>query len=182
MCTSRGVTTRGRIVEVEAYLGAHDPACHAVHGRTARTWHLFGAPGTAYVYRSYGVHWLVNAVTLPEGHGSAVLIRAVEPLDRLETMRRRRGRGLREVDLTNGPGKLTVALGIAARHDGASLVTGPVRIVRGDVVPDTAVVVTPRIGITTATDWPLRYFVHDSPYVSRTPGHFPRMPFARHIP
>jgi DNA-3-methyladenine glycosylase len=178
-CVSRGVLTSGRIVEVEAYLGDYDPACHAVHGRTPRTWHLFGPPGTAYVYRSYGVHWLVNAVTLREGHGSAVLIRAVEPIAGVAAMRRRRGAGRRDADLTSGPGKLSVALGIAPRHDGTSLVDGPVTIRRAAEVSDADVIVTPRIGITVATDWPLRFLLPGSPYVSRTPGRFPRRPYAR---
>ena len=173
----------GRIVETEAYLGPHDPACHAVAGRTTRTWHLHGPPGVAYVYRIYGMHWCFNAVTLPEGVGSAVLVRAVEPLDGLPLMRERRA--LRsdtpraERELTNGPGKLCAALGIDGRLDGLWLdavgnEAGALALRAGAPVQDDAVVVTPRIGITRAADWPLRYLIAESPFVSRTPAAFPR--------
>ncbi len=174
----------GRIVETEAYLGPHDPACHAVAGRTARTWHLHGPPGIAYVYRIYGMHWCFNAVTLPEGVGSAVLVRAVEPLDGLPLMRARRALRVAttraERELTNGPGKLCAALGIDGRHDGlwldgAGNDAGALALRAGAPVPDDAVLVTPRIGITRAADWPLRYLVGDSPFVSRTPATFPRL-------
>ena len=174
----------GRIVETEAYLGPHDPACHAVAGRTARTWHLHGPPGIAYVYRIYGMHWCFNAVTLPEGIGSAVLVRAVEPLDGLPLMRARRalrvGTTRAERELTNGPGKLCAALGIDGRHDGLRLDgagndAGALALRAGAPVGDEVVLVTPRIGITRAAEWPLRYLVADSPYVSRTPSAFPRL-------
>jgi DNA-3-methyladenine glycosylase len=176
--THGGRTLHARIVETEAYLGPHDPACHAVVGRTARTWHLHGPPGTCYVYRIYGLHWCMNAVTLAEGIGSAVLVRAVEPLDGLALLRRRRPAAKRDVDLTNGPAKLCAAYGITGAHDGGSLVDGPVRLLAGDAVADAEVRVTPRIGITRAADWPLRYLVATSPYVSRTPGAFPVRPYA----
>ena len=182
--TSDGVAS-GRVVETEAYLGPHDPACHAVVGRTRRTWHLHGPPGVAYVYRIYGVHWCFNAVTLPEGVGSAVLVRALEPLDGVPLMRRRRGRppgppaallpGDRE--LTNGPGKLCAALGIDGALDGAPLAAGPLRLRPGAPLADAAVIATPRIGITRAADWPLRYLVAASSCVSRTPAPFPRLPY-----
>jgi DNA-3-methyladenine glycosylase len=173
----------GRIVETEAYLGPHDPACHAIAGRTARTWHLHGPPGIAYVYRIYGMHWCFNAVTLPEGIGSAVLVRAVEPVDGVPLMRARRARRTDTAraarELTNGPGKLCAALGIDGRLDGLRLDgtgndAGSLAVRAGAPVRDDAVVVTPRIGITRAADWPLRYLVADSPYVSRTPAAFPR--------
>jgi DNA-3-methyladenine glycosylase len=155
--TSLG-TARGRIVETEAYLGPHDPACHAVAGLTRRTRHLHGPPGHAYVYFVYGMHWCVNAVTREEGHGSAVLIRALEPLAGLPLMRRRR-RVERDRDLTNGPAKLCQALGITGALDGTRLDRGPLRILGGETVPDEQVSVTPRIGITHAADWPLRFVV-----------------------
>ncbi len=161
-----------RIVETEAYLGPHDPACHAVEGRTRRTWHLHGPPGNAYVYRIYGVHWCLNAVTLPDGIGSAVLLRAVEPLGDLRALRRRRPAARRDRDLTNGPGKLCAAYAITDVHDGASLQHGLVRIVRAEPVADREVAVSPRIGITRAADWALRFFVADSPFVSATPSRF----------
>ncbi|MCC6316133.1 MAG: DNA-3-methyladenine glycosylase [Gemmatimonadaceae bacterium] len=148
----------GRIVETEAYLGPHDPACHAAAGRTPRTEPLHGPPGTAYVYFIYGMHWCFNAVTREEGYGSAVLIRAIEPLIGLPLMRRRRG-AVRERDLANGPGKLCRALDIDRRHNGARLDRGPLRIVAGTAVADRDVIVTPRIGISKAADWPLRFVV-----------------------
>lgn len=155
--TREGVAS-GRIVETEAYLGPHDPACHAAAGLTARTKVLHGPPGIAYVYFIYGMHWCVNAVTREEGHGSAVLLRAITPLAGLPLIRRRRG-GVRERDLANGPGKLCQALGIDAKQNGARLDTSALRIVRGAPVADAHVVVTPRIGITKAADWPLRFLV-----------------------
>ncbi|HEU4563057.1 MAG TPA: DNA-3-methyladenine glycosylase [Gemmatimonadaceae bacterium] len=166
VCESEDGVASGRIVETEAYLGAHDPACHAVAGRTDRTWWLFGPPGVAYIYFIYGAHWCFNAVTREEGHGSAVLVRALEPLEGVELMRRRRPRARREVDLTNGPGKLCAALGITGALDGVPLQRPPLSIHRGEPVPDDLVRVSPRIGITQAAAWPLRWHVADSPYVS----------------
>ena len=173
-CTTADGVTRGVIVETEAYLGPHDPACHAVAGLTARTEHLFGPPGRSYVYLIYGMYWCFNAVTRERGHGSAVLVRAVAPIDGLELMRRRRPKAKRDRDLTNGPGKLCLAMGIVGAMSGASLRTGPIVIRRGSPVPDDDVVVTPRIGIPQAAEWPLRYFVRDDPYVSPTPASFER--------
>lgn len=177
----------GRVVETEAYLGPDDPACHAVVGRTRRTWHLHGAPGIAYVYRIYGMHWCFNAVTLPEGVGSAVLVRALAPVDGVPLMRARRGRPpddshpRRDRDLANGPGKLCAALGITGALDGAPLDGIPLRLCAGARHPDADVVVTPRIGITRAADWPLRYLVRGSGYVSRTPQSFPHRPYAPNV-
>ena len=198
-CRTSGGFAAGRIVETEAYLGPHDPACHAVAGRTRRTWHLHGPPGRAYVYRIYGIHWCFNAVTLPEGIGSAVLVRAVAlTADEDHALARTRRSGVRRpVDLTNGPGKLCAALGIDGRLDGAPLDGSPwdaygsdsardadpagdcaLTLAPGPAVPDQEVLVTPRIGITRAADWPLRYLVRNSPFVSRTPATFPRLPYA----
>jgi len=171
--TADGVAS-GRIVETEAYIGEHDLACHAAAGRTARTAPLYGAPGIAYVYFIYGMYWCFNAVTREKGHGSAVLVRAASPLDGIELMRRRRPRAKRDRDLTNGPGKLCLAMGIDGSMSGKSLRTGPIIIRRGDEVEDRDVVVTPRIGIAKAADWPLRYFIRDDPFVSATPAAFPR--------
>ena len=163
---SAGGIVRGRIVETEAYLGPHDPACHAAAGLTARTRTLHGPPGTAYVYFIYGMHWCFNAVTREEGHGSAVLIRAVEPLSGQALMRRRRGVE-READLTSGPARLCDAFGITRDQDGLRLDRGPLRILRGLAVPDEAVLITPRIGIRKAAEWPLRYLVQGSRFVSK---------------
>jgi DNA-3-methyladenine glycosylase len=166
--------TSGRIVETEAYIGEHDLACHAVAGRTVRTEPLYGAPGISYVYFIYGMYWCFNAVTRAENEPSAVLVRAVEPVEGIETMRRRRPKAKRDVDLTNGPGKLCLALGIGRSHNMLRLDRPPILIRRGAEVPDTDVVVTPRIGITQSAEWPLRYFVKDNPFVSKTPPTFPR--------
>ena len=163
--TGEGVV-RGRIVETEAYLGPHDPACHAAAGLTARTRTLRGPPGTAYVYFIYGMHWCFNAVTREEGHGSAVLVRALEPLSGLELMRRRRGVD-RDVELTSGPARLCDAFAITRAQDGASLQRGALRILQGINVPDEDVVVGPRIGIRKAAEWPLRFSVRGNRFVSR---------------
>jgi DNA-3-methyladenine glycosylase len=156
----------GRIVETEAYLGEHDAACHAAAGRTTRTEQLYGAPGTLYVYFIYGRYWCANAVTRDEGLPSAVLIRAIEPLEGLPAMRRRR-RVTQEVELTNGPAKLCMALGIEGRHNGTSLLGGEVFINAAQPIPDRMVAVSPRVGITRAADLPLRYFISGNRYVSR---------------
>ncbi len=163
--TSEGVV-RGRIVETEAYTGPEDPACHAAAGVTPRTRVLYGPPGRSYVYFIYGMHWCFNAVTREEGHGSAVLVRAIEPLAGQALMRRRRGVA-RDIDLTNGPGKLCQAFGITSQQHDVRLDRGPLRILGGDQVPDEDVVVGPRIGIRKAADWPLRYHIRTNPFVSR---------------
>lgn len=157
--TSEGITT-GFITETEAYLGPHDAACHATAGRTQRTWHLFGPPGTAYVYFIYGMHWCVNAVTREEGYGSAVLIRAVKPVQGIELMRARRPKSRTDKTLTDGPSKLCAAFAIDRRYDGVML-TGKneISINEGIVVPDNEIIVGPRIGISKAVDWPLRFLV-----------------------
>ncbi|HEY8793367.1 MAG TPA: DNA-3-methyladenine glycosylase [Gemmatimonadaceae bacterium] len=173
-CTTADGVASGRIVETEAYLGEHDLACHAAAGRTARTRWLYGAPGTAYVYFIYGVHWCFNAVTRAAGSPSAVLIRAVEPLDGVELMRERRGE-VRDRDLTNGPGKLCEALGITGALNGLPLRKSAIEILRGDPVADSRVRVTPRIGITKSVEWPLRWLVADNAYVSKTPSHLKRV-------
>jgi len=164
-CTRRGVTCRGIITETEAYLGEHDPACHAAVGRTARTAGLYGPPGTAYVYFIYGMYWCVNAVTRATGLPSAVLIRGVHPIAGLDAMRRRRrarhGRRVADAALADGPGKLCDAFGIdGPAHHGADLVRGPsLRILAGAPVDDARVLVTPRVGLSRAADWPLRWLL-----------------------
>jgi DNA-3-methyladenine glycosylase len=165
-CTLVHGRTAGVIVETEAYHES-EPACHAFVGLTPRTRVLFGAPGTAYVYRSYGIHALVNAVCEPEGVGAAVLIRALEPITALEQMRARRG--LHAVEqLCSGPGKLTQALAIELEHNGEDLVRGPMRI--GPRPPgweDVEIVVGTRIGITKAPELPWRFCAVGSRSVSR---------------
>lgn len=164
--SEQGVTS-GRIVETEAYVGEHDAACHAAAGRTARTDPLYGPPGVAYVYFIYGVHWCVNAVTRPAGLPSAVLIRALEPVDGIDVMWKRRPRAKRVAELTNGPGKLCAALGIVGAHNRLPLQQPPIVIRRGAPVAATDIVETTRIGITKAADWPLRWYVRGSEFVSR---------------
>jgi len=165
--TIGGRRTAGRIVETEAYVGPHDPACHAYGGRrTQRTRWLYGPPGTAYIYFTYGMHWCLNAVTGRVGYPAAVLIRALEPVAGLATMRRRRA-GVPDRALCAGPARLCAALAITGRLNGAALQRGPLRIVRLPAAPPRRIVTTPRIGITRAVDWPLRYLLGDSVWVSK---------------
>src|SRR4051812_31589625 len=158
--------TSGVIVETEAYHHS-EPAAHSYVGLTARTSVLYGAPATAYVYRSYGIHALVNAVCEPDGVGAAVLIRALEPRDGIEAMRERRGLD-RATDLCSGPGKLTQALGITLADNATSLVDGPIAVrerVAGRRRP--RILAGPRVGITRATDLPWRFCALGSRFVSR---------------
>jgi DNA-3-methyladenine glycosylase len=165
-CVVEHAACAGVIVETEAY---HDsePACHAFVGLTRRTATLFGAPGRAYVYRSYGIHALLNAVCEPEGVGAAVLIRALEPVRGIARMRERRGvEGLR--NLCSGPGKLTEALGIELDHNGVDLKRGSVRIsARPSAWRSVDVSVDRRIGITKAMELPWRFCATGSRYLSR---------------
>jgi DNA-3-methyladenine glycosylase len=156
----------GVIVETEAY---HDsePACHAFVGLTPRTATLFGPAGRAYVYRSYGIHALLNAVCEPPGVGAAVLIRALEPLAGIAQMQARRG-VQRERDLCSGPGKLTQALGVELYHNGLDLAAGPLTIhPREPAWRDPPIVRGERIGITKAVELPWRFCVAGNPNVSR---------------
>lgn len=158
-------STVGRIVETEAY-HVSEPACHAYVGLTPRTEVLHGKPGTAYVYRSYGIHALVNAVCEEEGVGAAVLIRALEPLEGLETMRARRGLE-RPEDLCSGPGKLTQALGIGLELNRTLLGREIEVFARPDAAPEPDIVTGPRIGITKAVELPWRFCDAASRCVSR---------------
>jgi DNA-3-methyladenine glycosylase len=156
----------GVIVETEAYHFS-EPAAHSYVGVTPRTEVLHGAPGTAYVYRSYGIHALLNAVCEPEGVGAAALIRALEPLRGESEMRARR-KVARLQDLCNGPGKLTQALGMDLEVHGTSLIDGPVRILpRPPMWERVEHVVGPRIGITKAAELPWRFCAAGSRFVSR---------------
>jgi DNA-3-methyladenine glycosylase len=165
-CVVRRGDCSGVIVETEAYHES-EPACHAFIGVTPRTQTLFGAPGRAYVYLSYGVHVLLNAVCEPAGVGAAVLIRALEPLDGPALMRARRGREtLRE--LCSGPGKLTQALAVTLADNGSDLESGPVVVCgRARGFGDPVVQRDRRIGISKATELPWRFCAAESPFLSR---------------
>ena len=159
--------TAGRIVEVEAYLGVDDRAAHSWRGLTNRTRVIFGPPGHAYVYFIYGMYECLNFVCEPVGQAGCVLIRALEPLAGLATMRRRRPAARKVEDLASGPGKLTLAMGITRKLNGADLVTGPLQVRRARNEPPIEVLTTPRIGITHCADWPLRFVIADNRFVSR---------------
>lgn len=165
--TSEG-ETRGRIVEVEAYRGPEDRAAHSYGGRrTPRTDVMFGAAGHAYVFLLYGLHWHLNAVTGFEGQPEAVLVRAVEPIAGLSLMSARRGVAADRPELTNGPGKLCAAFGIAARHYGIDLTGSELFLLEA---PKVRVARSPRIGVDYAGAWaarPWRFFDPRSRYVSR---------------
>lgn len=176
-CVVAHAGASGVIVETEAYHES-EPACHAFVGLTPRTRVLFGPPGRAYVYRSYGIHALLNAVCEPEGVGAAVLIRALAPLDGLQAMRERREAGparragarprLSDRELCSGPGKLTQALGIELSENGTSLLDGPVRILPGEgMVAGRVLQVAPRVGITKATELAWRFCLAGDANVSR---------------
>ncbi len=180
-CTVEHLGAAGVIVETEAYHES-EPACHAFVGLTPRTRTLFGPPGRAYVYRSYGVHALLNAVCEPEGVGAAVLLRALHPTAGLEQMRARRARAARgrgagrtsaraaaaDHELCSGPGKLTQALGVRLEENGADLARGPVRIgARAGEWLEPAVVEDTRVGITKAVELRWRFCVAGSRHVSR---------------
>jgi DNA-3-methyladenine glycosylase len=157
----------GVIVETESY-ERDDPACHAYVGLTARTEVLFGPPGRAYVYLSYGIHSLLNFVAEPEGEAAAVLIRALEPTTGLESMRARRG-GRPDRGLCSGPGKLTEALGIGLDANAADLSREPFLLLAREEGWEREIVTGPRIGITKAVERPWRFGLAGSPFVSRPP-------------
>lgn len=173
---SHGVVTSGLIVEVEAYVGESDPACHAAPGRTRRNAPLYGPPGFSYVYLNYGIHSLVNAVTEPEHHPAAVLIRALAPLDGVATMRRRRDRQVKgrpstrgsvldEASLCRGPGNLTMAMGITLDDNQLDL-SGTRLFVEHGGMPVGDICWGPRIGIRVGTDRRWRAWVAGHPAVS----------------
>ncbi len=158
-------TVGGIIVETEAYLGEHDPAAHSYRGMTARTRSMFGPPGHAYVYFTYGMHYCANVVTQEPGIGQAVLLRALQPTVGLELMQERR----RTTDprlLTSGPARLCQALAIDRSQDGIDLTVGELTIEEHDPGPIT-VVTTTRIGISSAQELPLRFYIEGNRFVSR---------------
>jgi DNA-3-methyladenine glycosylase len=155
----------GTIVETEAY-EREDPASHSFVGLTERTKVMFGPPGRAYVYLSYGIHSLLNFVCEPEGDAAAVLIRALEPTTGLEQMRARRGKAKRDLDLCNGPGKLTEALAITLAQNDSRLDRDPFQLLP-PAGNQPAVVTSPRVGITKAVERPWRFSASGNPYVSR---------------
>jgi DNA-3-methyladenine glycosylase len=175
----RGVTTSGIIVEVEAYIGESDPACHAAPGPTLRNRPLYGPPGYSYVYLNYGIHRLVNVVTERQGFPAAVLIRALEPLDGVTTMQRRRGRptkgrrwpspgALSASELCSGPGNLTMAMGISQTENELDLAGARLFVEDGHTVP-ARIAWSPRVGIRVGTDRLWRAFIKVHPSVSRGP-------------
>jgi DNA-3-methyladenine glycosylase len=170
----------GRIVEVEAYKGAVDPASHAFRGETPRTTVMFGPAGFLYVYFTYGMHWCANVVTGPEGQASALLIRALAPLRGLDEMRLARPAARRDRDLCNGPAKLCQALGITGAENGSDLLAkrggGPagahaaVRLVDDGTPPPKRPAQGTRIGIRVAKEEPWRFWVAGDENVSRPSG------------
>jgi DNA-3-methyladenine glycosylase len=155
----------GVIVETESY-ERDDPACHAYVGKTSRNEVLFGPPGRAYVYLSYGIHSLLNAVAEPAGAAAAVLIRALEPTHGLDEMRELRG-GRDDLELCSGPGKLTEALGVGLDANGMDLTANPFRVLPPEPGWEGAIVCGPRIGITKAAERPWRFCLAESPFVSK---------------
>jgi DNA-3-methyladenine glycosylase len=162
------VLTSGIIVEVEAYIGEDDPACHAAPGRTRRNLPLYGPPGYAYVYLNYGLHYMVNAVVEAEDSPAAILIRALSPLEGVEHMRRRRGRPGADHELCRGPGNVTRAMGISLAHNRLDLTVGRLSVEdRGFGPMDVGW--TSRIGIRVGTDRPWRCYARANSSVSGPP-------------
>lgn len=165
------VRVAGVIVETEAYIGTTDLACHASKGRTKRTEVMFGEPGRTYVYLIYGFHHCLNAVTEARDFPAAVLIRAIEPLDGVDTMRRNRSRAVKDNDIGSGPGKLCQAMGIDRSINDISL-SGTTLWVEDRNLEPGRIVASPRIGVEYAGEYrdrPWRFFVEDNPHISRHP-------------
>ncbi len=159
-----GCTLRGMIVETEAY-DQTDVASHSYNGQTPRTKVMFGPAGQLYVYFTYGMHYCCNIVVGEQGYGSAVLIRAVEPLDGQEYMLEQRGRG--GYELTNGPAKLCQALRIGKEQNGVDVRSGEVRLIAAPKLPSTKITQTTRIGISEGKEVPWRFYITDNPWVSK---------------
>jgi DNA-3-methyladenine glycosylase len=156
----------GRIVEVEAYCGALDPAAHSYRGETPRTRSMFGPAGHLYVYFTYGMHWCANIACGQVGEGVGVLLRALEPVAGLEAMRAARPKARTDRDLCRGPARLAQALGITGEHDGLSVRTGPFRVLDDGVPPPESPTAGPRIGISSAVHEPWRWTVPGNRFVS----------------
>ncbi len=168
----------GRVVEVEAYCGADDPAAHSYRGQTRRNATMFGPPGHLYVYFTYGMHWCANAVCEEAGVGAGVLIRALEPMTGIERMRLLRPRSRRDNELCSGPARLAQAMGITGASDGADLVSGKqgYRLLSDPTAPSLELVNSARIGISKAIDEPWRWHAAGNPHVSRKPSAARRLP------
>ena len=156
-----------KIVETEAYIGDHDPACHAYGKFTNRSSTLYEEGGTIYVYFIYGNHYCFNVVTEPKGKGCAVLIRAVEPVEGLDFMFKKRGKNIPLHNLTNGPGKMTQAMGIDESFNRKNLFTPSIYIFQPDYQSDFEIVTTTRIGINIGKEFPYRFYIKNNPFVSR---------------
>jgi len=162
-----------RLVEVEAYRGSFDPGSHAHRGRTARNATMFGPPGRLYVYFTYGMHWCANVVAAaPPGDAGAVLLRAGEPVEGLDEIRRRRPAARRDRDLASGPARLAQALGLGRADDGTNLLSGPLGVYDDGMPPPRRPGRSVRVGLAPGRgeDLPWRWFVRDNPNVSRAPG------------
>lgn len=158
--------TLGRIVETEAYLGQKDPACHSYRGLTPRCQSMFGPAGRVYMYQIYGVYYCFNITTDVKDVPAAVLIRALEPLEGIELMQKRRGKKNLK-DLCSGPGKLSIAMGFKKELDGLSLSEKGVQVYRGELLAIEEIITTTRVGITKAADWPLRYYIKGNSFISK---------------
>lgn len=155
--------TAGYIVETEAYT-MDDPASHTFCGKTPRNAPMFGPAGTIYVYFTYGMHYCMNIVCGPEGYGQAVLIRALQPVEGIRLMQKRRSVS-DPLRLTNGPGKLTQAMGIHSKHNNTNISSGPIRLEKG--ISTSKILSSARIGITRATELPWRFYIKDNAFVSK---------------
>lgn len=172
-CSTKQGEAIGRIVETEAYLYQGDPGCHAHRGKTKRNAPMFGTPGRSYVYLCYGMYQLFNVVSDKSGRGAAVLIRALEPVSGIELMQQRRGK-TRLTELCSGPGKLVMALGIDQQHNDICLREGAVKIydhqsfAKSFARPRAEhIITTPRIGLSSGAELPLRFYIRDSKFISR---------------
>ena len=154
---------KGIIVETEAYLFKDDPGCHASRGMTKRNEPMFGQAGNTYVYLIYGMYHCINIVSGKTGEGEAVLIRAVEPIDGIAKMQRRR-KTTKTENLCNGPGKLTQAFGITKKHNNLSLIDGPIQVYNSRIKPQ--IETSPRIGLSAGKELELRFYIKDNPFVS----------------